>query len=212
MSTSFPLFLSSIPDELYGLRRNWGWFLALGVALIAVGVLAIGFPVAATLTTVEVFGFLLIVAGVVEVASGFWTRRWGGFLQHLLCGLLYLFIGLVLIERPALGAAGYTLLLTAFFVASGLFRVVYALWHRFSGWGWVLVGGAVALLLGVMIWQDFPESALWVIGTFLGIDLIFNGWSWVMVGLAARSLPAEGAGPLPGPLAAGAHGAGFRGA
>jgi uncharacterized membrane protein HdeD (DUF308 family) len=190
MPTMFPFFLSDLAEEVQSLRRNWGWLLALGVLMIVVGTLAIAFPVMATLTTVEVFGYLLLIGAGVEVASGIWTRRWGGFFLHLLVGLLYLFVGLVIIERPALGAAGYTLLLAAFFFATGLVRVIFAVSQRFSGWGWAVLSGAITLLLGILIWRDFPASALWVIGLFVGIDLIFNGWSLVMLALAVRSIPA----------------------
>jgi len=205
MSTSpvsgngFPYFLSAAPDEHPELRRNWACFVALGIALIAFGILAIAYPVVATLTTVEVFGFLLLFGAGVEVVSGIWTRRWGGFFLHLFTGLLYLFVGSVIVERPGLGAAGYTLLLAVFFVAAGLVRVVYAITHRFSGWGWTLLSGAITLLLGVMIWRELPASALWVVGTFVGIELLFNGISWFMLGMAARSITApQTTGPMPG--------------
>ena len=186
----FPFFLSGVAEELHGLHRNWGWFLVLGIALIAVGVLAISYPVMATLAAVEVFGFMLLFGAAVEIASGIWAGRWGGFFLHLLCGLLYLFSGVVIVERPGLGAAGFTMMLAVLFVATGLARTLFAVTHRFSGWGWAVLSGVVSLFLGILIWRQFPEAALWVIGTFVGIDLIFNGWSWVMLGVAARSLPA----------------------
>jgi uncharacterized membrane protein HdeD (DUF308 family) len=191
MSSNFPFFLANAKEELHNLRPNWGWFLALGIMLLVVGLVAITYPVAATLTTVEVFGFLLLLGAGVEVASAIWARRWGGFFLHLLGGLLYLFLGAVIVERPGLGAAGYTLMLAVFFVAAGLFRVVFALSQRFSGWGWALLSGVITLLLGILIWRDLPTSALWVIGTFVGIELVFNGWSWVMLGLAARTIPSQ---------------------
>ncbi len=190
-TNSFPYFLSGVPDEHSDLRRGWLCFLSLGVTLIIFGVLAIAYPVLATLTSVEVLGFLLVFGAVVEFVSAVWGRRWGGFFLHLLGGLLYLFLGAVIIEHPALGAAGYTLMMAVFFVATGLARVVFALSQRFTGWGWTLLSGAVTFLLGVMIWRQFPVSALWVIGTFLGVELIFNGWSWVMLGLAARAIPSQ---------------------
>jgi uncharacterized membrane protein HdeD (DUF308 family) len=193
MSTSFPYFVSPATRESVDLHRHWGWFLTLGFALIVVGAVAICYPVAATLTTVEVFGFLLLAGGILEIASGAWGRGWGGFLMHLLCGLLYMFLGVVMIDRPALGAAGYTLLLAVFFVAAGLFRVFLAAAVRFTGWGWAVFSGVITFFLGVLIWRNLPESALWVIGTFLGIDLMFNGWSWVMLGLAVRTRPAPAA-------------------
>jgi uncharacterized membrane protein HdeD (DUF308 family) len=195
MPTRFPYFLADGPEELQELRRSRGWFLALGVALAALGLLAIGYPVVATLVTVELIGFVLVVAGGFELASSFRARRLGSFLLRVLCGLLYLFLGVVMIDRPALGAAGYTLVLALFFVAAGVLRVVLALTQRFSGWGWVLAVGVVNLVLGVLIWRELPAAALWVIGTFVGIDLVFIGASWVMLGMAARSIPAPAAPP-----------------
>jgi uncharacterized membrane protein HdeD (DUF308 family) len=191
MSSSFPYFLAEEKELLPNLRRRWGWFLALGIFLIVVGVLAILRPAVATLTVVEVFGFLLLFGAGAEIVSSLWARRWGGFFLHLLTGLLYLFVGAILLERPALSAAGCTLMLAVFFVASGLFRVVFAFSQQFSGWGWTLLSGIVTLALGVLIWRDLPEAAFWVIGTFFGIDLLFIGWSWVMLGLAVRSIPAQ---------------------
>jgi uncharacterized membrane protein HdeD (DUF308 family) len=199
MSTSFPYFLSTAPSEATSVRGHWGWVFFLGIVMILVGVLAIAYPVAATLTTVKVFGFLLLFGGLIDAAGAFWVGRAGGFLLHLLCGVLTAFLGLILLDKPVLGAAVYTLVLAVFFVATGLFRIVLALSHRFSGWGWVALNGAVGLFLGVLIWRELPEAALWVIGTFVGIDLLFNGLSWVMLGLGLRTVPRSAATPAPPP-------------
>src|SRR5439155_10646561 len=139
----FPYFLSPLSDEPRHLRRNWGWLLALGVALIVAGGVAIVYPFASTVIAMEVYGILLLISAGVEMASAVWARRWGGFFLHLLFGLLYLFIGVVILDRPLLGAAIYTLLLAVFFVAGGLFRIVVALQHRYSGWGWTVLSGGV---------------------------------------------------------------------
>jgi uncharacterized membrane protein HdeD (DUF308 family) len=170
------------------LQPIWGCLVALGIALIVVGFAAIGAPVVATVTTVTIFGILLLVGAAVELVSMIWVRRWGSYFHHLLSGLLNLFLGVVLLERPTLGAAAYTLLLAVFFVASGVARVVFALAHRYPGRGWTILSGAVAVVLGVMIWRELPESALWVIGTFVGIEFVFNGVSWLMLGLAVPNL------------------------
>jgi uncharacterized membrane protein HdeD (DUF308 family) len=191
MPTSFPYFLSDATEELQNLHRSRGWFIALGILLIVVGVLAIGYPIAATVATVEFFGVLLLVAGIVEVASIIWARRLGSLLQRIVVGLLYLFLGVVMLDRPLLAATGYTLVMAVFFAAAGLFRIAFALSRQFSGWGWVVLSGSVSLFLGVLIWRELPEAALWVIGTFVGIDLLFNGWTWVMLGLAAGTIPAH---------------------
>ena len=174
---------------LAALHRNWGWLLAFGVVLAAAGAAAILYPVAATIVTVEVFGVFLLVSGGAQLAGAFWARGWDGVLVAVLLGALYPIAGVILLERPALGAAGYTLFLAMFFFASGAIRVGVAVVHRFHGWGWAALGGAVSLLLGLLIWQSFPEAAFWVIGTFVGIDLLFAGLSWVMLALAVKRLP-----------------------
>jgi uncharacterized membrane protein HdeD (DUF308 family) len=187
MSANGPAFMSPGVVEPHGLRRIWLCLVSLGVALIVLRFAAIGAPVVATFATVTVFGILLFFGAAVELVSMVWVRRWASFLHHLLSGLLYLFLGLLLLDRPALGAAGYTLVMAVFFVASGVARLVFGLAH--PGRGWTLVSGAVAVLLGMMIWRDLPEAALWVIGTFVGIELVFNGVSWLMLGMAVRGLP-----------------------
>jgi uncharacterized membrane protein HdeD (DUF308 family) len=192
MSTVFPYFLSAEREPLQELRRNWGWFVVLGILLIVVGMVAITYPYLVSKVAVEVFGFLLVAGAVLDVASGVWARRWSGFFLHLLGGLLYLFLGLVLIEHPGVGMLAITLLLAVLFVAGGLVRIVFALSHRFSGWGWAVLSGAISLILGIMIWRQLPTSAEWVIGLFVGIDFVFDGTSWVMLGLGLRSIPSGG--------------------
>src|SRR5262245_46557923 len=119
MPTPMSLLTPGGSEERQELGRHWFWLVALGVALIIMGGLAISFPAMATLTTVSVFGFILMVGAVVEIASAFWVRQWSGFFLHLFVGVLYGFLGLVLMDRPALGAAGYTLVLAMFFIAGG---------------------------------------------------------------------------------------------
>src|SRR5690242_10209652 len=111
MATNFPYFLAEEREAISHLRRRWGWFLAFGILLIVIGVVAINRPVLATFTAVELIGFLLLIGAGAEIASSIWARRWGGFFLHLLCGLLYMFLGAVLLERSALGAAAFTLML-----------------------------------------------------------------------------------------------------
>jgi uncharacterized membrane protein HdeD (DUF308 family) len=108
--------------------------------------------------------------------------------MHLLTGLLYAVLGVLLLRRPLASASAFTLMLAAAFLVSGLFRIIVALSERFHGWGWVLVNGIVTLVLGILIWQEWPEASYWVIGLFVGIEMLFAGWSWVMVALAVRSI------------------------
>lgn len=196
MSSGFPFFRSAAVAELDALRRVWGWLLAWGVLLSAAGCAALAYPAAATVVSVEVFGALLVFAAAGQFVAAFRARGWGGGLCAGLCGALYLLAGVVLLDRPLLGAAGYTLFLTTLLFALGVIRVAAAASARFSGWGWAALSGGVSVVLAVLIWRDFPASALWVIGTFVGIDLIFAGWSWVMAALAVRQLPAQADAPV----------------
>jgi len=172
------------------LRRNWGWFLALGVFLVVLGTIALGSAVLATMATVVLIGWLLLVGGIVEAGHAFWRKKWSGFFVDLLTGILYMVVGFMIVANPVATAETLTLLIALFLMFGGVFRIVAALAVRFPHWGWLVLHGAVNLLLGIAIWRQWPWSGLWVIGLFVGIDLIFNGWSLVMLGLAAKRLPA----------------------
>jgi uncharacterized membrane protein HdeD (DUF308 family) len=182
-----------VAHEIEGLRKNWFWLLVLGIALVVVGLMAIGSAFIATLATVIVFGVLFLVGGIVDIANAFWAHCWRGFWLSLLAGILYVVLGFLLIQHPEAAAAGFTLVLAAAFMVGGLFRIISALVDHFHGWGWVLLNGVVTLVLGIMIWRQWPESAYWVIGLFVGIDMVFAGWAWIMMALAVRSVPTPSA-------------------
>lgn len=185
-------------------RRHWPWFLALGLAVLALGVGAIVYTFAATLTTVIAFGILLVVGGVVQVVNAFLARRWRGFFLFALVGVLHLIVGGVMIDHPLRAAEALTAVLAVGFLIAGSARLIFAAANSFDGRGWVLVNGLVVLLMGVSIWRGWPESSLWVIGLFVGIDLVCCGWSWLTIGLAARSvarLAGRAARPLAGTAA-----------
>lgn len=179
-----------IQEDLKKLKDASLWFLILGAALIVLGLAALGYAAFFTIATVEIYGIFLVIGGALYIGGSCFTGSWGGFFVTLLMGVLQLIVGLICFRHPAEAAIVYTLLLAAFFMIGGLFRILGAAVGQFRGWGWVLVNGVITLILGIMIWQQMPFSGLWVIGTFLGIDLLFNGWSYVMLGLNARKLPA----------------------
>lgn len=178
-----------IQEDPKKLKKAWLWFMMLGVALIFLGLVALVYSTLFTIASVEVFGFFLIVGAAFYIGGSFFTGSWGGFFLMLLMGVLQLVVGVICVRHPAEAAIVYTLVMAIFFIAGGLFRIVASLTGRFRGHSWVLVNGIITLILGIMIWEQMPFSGLWVIGTFLGIDLIFNGWSYFMLGLNARQLP-----------------------
>jgi len=181
-------------QEFQHVKSCWCCFLMLGILLVLCGTAAIAVPpftVAYSLVTVLVLGILLMVSGIVTIVSSFWIGKWSGMLLHLLVGILYLVIGFVITERPGAAAMLMTLFIAAMFIVLGAFRIVSSLTLRFPQWGWVLLNGIITLILGVVIYRHFPESALWVIGLLVGIELLFNGWSWIMLALAIRKIPKE---------------------
>src|SRR5262252_5126161 len=137
-----------LPSGFAAIRNKWGWFLVLGVALILLGVVAISSEWVATLVSVVVFGWLLILSGAFELGSAFWARRWSGFFFHLLTGALYVIVGLLMVSRPLAVAIRLTLLLALLFVIGGVFHIVTALILRFPNWGWAAFDGLVSLILG----------------------------------------------------------------
>ncbi len=178
-----------IRHELRAIRGKWIWLVVLGVALIVLGTILLGFPVVATLATVTVLGALILVGGVAEAVGAFWCREWSGFFLALLSGTLGVVVGLMLLGNPIRGGMTLTILLASFLFVGGIFRAVAALTHRFEGWGWLLLSGVIDVVLGVLIWRELPMSGLTVIGLLVGISTLFRGVSWLMLGFTLKRLP-----------------------
>lgn len=178
------------PEILGDFGKNWGFFLAWGVALTVLGILSISFATFTTLISVVFLGFLLLFAGVMVIidAIQFWRGRGSSFFFQLLAGLLYSIVGLMFIFKPLAGSLSLTLLLAALFIVLGIFRLVYAATHHLPRRGWILFSGIITLLLGILILLEWPASGLFIIGLFVGIDLVFLGMNYIMAALAVRKL------------------------
>jgi uncharacterized membrane protein HdeD (DUF308 family) len=172
------------------LRHRWGWFLALGIIMVFLGTVALFIMPAATIGTVMVLGWLLVVSGIIEIVHAFRVRGWGGIFLHLIAGLLGILVGLLVVTHPVAGALAWTLLFASFFTVIGAFRLIAAIRLKFPNWGWAVFDGAITLALGVLLWVNWPWSGLWFLGLAVGISLILRGWSYVMLAIAAHSTPA----------------------
>jgi uncharacterized membrane protein HdeD (DUF308 family) len=169
------------------LRAKWGWIVALGVVYLVVGFIALGSVVTATVASVFVVGVMMIIAGIAEVFSAFQIKSWGRFLLWVLRGALYIVAGFVTFENPLLAAAVLTLILGASLVASGVVRIILAFsMKRETPWVLVLLSAVITLLLGLLILAHWPVSSLYILGLFLGIDLIMAGVGWIGLGLGMR--------------------------
>ena len=170
------------------LHRRWALFLSVGVALMALGIVATLTAGLSTIVAVDFFGWILVIAGAGVTIHAFWAKRWSGFFLQLLSGLLYLAAGWMLATHGELSAIALTLVIAISFVVQGAFRIGAALSTRIDGWDGLLVSGIITLLLGLMIWNEWPLSGVWVIGLFVGIDMFFYGGWFVSLALAVRTL------------------------
>jgi uncharacterized membrane protein HdeD (DUF308 family) len=185
--TSGSLNALSASSDVEPLRAKWGWIVALGVVYLVAGFIALGSVLTATVVSVFLVGIMMIIAGVAEVINAFEVRGWGKVLLWLLLGALYIIAGLVTFRNPLLAAAVLTLILGVALVASGIMRIILAFSvQREAPWIWVLLSGAITLLLGALILARWPISSLYILGLFLGIDLIFAGIGWLGLGLGLR--------------------------
>jgi uncharacterized membrane protein HdeD (DUF308 family) len=168
------------------LQKKWGWFLAIGIALILIGLMAIALAGLTTLFSVIVLASVLIAGGGIQMINTLKTYRGEGFFLSLLTSIFYLVVGILLFLNPQVGGITLTLLLAAFYMVGGISKMVVSAVNRFANWGWMFFSGFIAFMLGLLIWIEWPQSGLWVIGMFVGIDLITVGWLWVALSLTAK--------------------------
>lgn len=175
---------------LTNFSENRGRFLVWGIALVILGMIAISLTTMTTVVSVIFLGTLILIGGIVILidAFSFWWKKWSAFFLLLLLGIAYLLVGFMLIESPILASVSLTLFLGIFYLIAGIFRVIYSLSVRTPSWGWDLLSGILSLVLGVLIVSSWPQSGLYIIGLFIGIDLLFTGWTYIMASLAAHSL------------------------
>lgn len=181
--------LVDLGEQLRSVRKHWWLFFLLGLVLVVGGVLAIAYPFVSSVGAVVLLGVVLLVSGVLTILGAFWAGEWSALLLQLLVGILYVVAGIAIRDAPVESIAVLTLFVAAFFIVVGAFRIVAALVLRYPQWGWGLVNGVVTLLAGMIIYDTFPSSALWVVGLLVGIDLVLNGWTWIMVAMVVRRLP-----------------------
>jgi uncharacterized membrane protein HdeD (DUF308 family) len=191
MATRYMDMLSYDPEQerkaTEYIHQHRTWFIALGAALIVLGVIAAGSSVATTYVSMIFLAGVLVVGGIIRFVSAFNAREWTGSLLLALSGALYVVAGVLTYRHPVAAALALTLLFAALFLGVGLFRIITSIWYRFPYWGWVAVSGAVTFILGLMLWNSWPVSGVWFIGFCIGIDLIVEGVGWLMLSWGAET-------------------------
>ena len=173
--------------------KNWGWFFAWGVMLIVLGVLSIGFSALTTLTSVVLLGVTIFLSGLIVIIDtmSMWWGKWSIFFPHLIIGILYTITGMMLIANPAAGSVSLTLLLAFFYMSLGILRVFYSLSLQLPKWRWSFFNGAMTFLIGALILNKWPDSSLYIIGLFIGTELLFTGWNYIILALWSRDYTEE---------------------
>lgn len=179
------------PDAGKQLRENKGWFLILGIGLIALGALAIAYSLTSTLVTVTFIGIITAVFGIFEHVKAFTMSKWSDFFLHLFIGVLYLVGGTFMALNPTISALSLTMLLAVFFVVVGVLEIFFSLTTKLPNKFYALFNGILSVILGGMIWYQWPISGLWAIGTLIGVQAIATGWSWIVLSWYADKYAVE---------------------
>jgi uncharacterized membrane protein HdeD (DUF308 family) len=168
-------------------RQASTWSIVWGVSLIILGMVAMASPVLAAVAVNAFIAWLIVLAGGVHVFLAFHAHGAGSLIWKLLVGIAYICFGIYMIAHPALGVASLTLLLASLFLVEGILNVVLFFRMRsLHASSWVLIDGIITLLLGLMIYMQWPSSSAWAIGTLVGVSMIISGVTRVMLSLAVR--------------------------
>lgn len=189
MKRDMSLQLSSA--GLKKLQSNRTWFMGLGISLVILGALAVMFAYVSTIFSMVYLGLIFAVVGIAEIIKAIKVRSsFGMFLVQLFFGILYIVAGVYIVSYPVINAVTLTLLFALLFIVIGIARVVAAFFGNAPHRGWLLFNGIITILLGALIWQQWPSSGLWVIGLFVGINAIFTGLSWIMLASKLKRIKA----------------------
>lgn len=186
-SPGFPQFDNRSSLTMVGdLRTKWGWFVGLGALAVVCGFIALTLTATTTVLSVVVIGVLMVVTGASEIAIGFRARGWGRALSWELTGLLYVVAGVLAIVEPVPASVVITLLLGAGLVAAGVVRIVAGMRAEPPFRTPLILAGTVTTLLGFVIVIGWPGNSMLILGTLLGVDLLFSGIGWIFFGLRLR--------------------------
>jgi len=173
-------------------KQSVGWSIGLSILLIVAGILAIVMPPAAGIAVLVIVAWLLMFSGAVHLVFAWHTRTAGGMIWELLLGILYIFVGIYVLLHPVAGLATLTLFLAVYLFLEGVLELVLSFRLRpLPGSNWLLLDGIITLILAILIWRSWPSSTEWVIGTLVGISMLFSGAARLSLSLAARRVVAK---------------------
>ena len=166
------------------------WYLLQGVLMIVAGILALVYPLVASVAMVFLLGWILIISGVLQGIGLIGARDVPHYWLSLISAVLAIVIGLLLFNQPESGLVIMTVLLIVFFMIEGISKIIFALTIRpFPNWGWVFGSGVVGILLAFYLWANIPVSSEWVLGVLLGVMLVCEGAALAYLAWKVRTTP-----------------------
>lgn len=177
----------SLGTAMEKLKHRWGWFIAVGVLAVLFGVIALSLAVHATIATVFIVAIFMIIAGGSEITVGMNARTWGRAFLWMIAGLLYIVAGAFALAQPGPAAVVLTLMLGSAMLAAGVIRIYIGTHMQSHARTMMISGGVVTALVGLIIVIGWPANSLIILGTLLGVDLLFTGMMWIGFGLRLRS-------------------------
>lgn len=176
---------TEIADEV---EQNSGWFVALGILMMVLGIAAIVAPFIATIAVAGVLSWTFLIAGIVQIVYAIQSRQQQGFWPSLITGILYVIAGILLLSNLLGAALSITLAFGWVIFAQGILEVIAAFKLRpASQWGWTLFSGIVSIILGILILQQWPFGAAWLLGLYVGFSLLCAGLPMLVLPLALRN-------------------------
>lgn len=168
-------------------RRATTWSIVLSVLMIATGVLAMAAPGIAGIAVTAIVGWLLVFSGILHLVFAWRAGGAGAIIGEILLGILYGVIGFYLLANPVAGLSSLTLAIGIYLVVEGVLELMLSFQLRPArGSGWLLADGVITLVLAAMIWSTWPSNSVWVVGTLLGISMLFSGITRLMLSVAVR--------------------------
>ena len=181
----FEVMNGATPEMIH----HWGWFLTFGIVLVLLGIVAVVRSFIITVASMMFFGWLLMFAGIVEFMYAFMVGRWAGFFVHLLVALVFGITGALMAFGPVISAEAITLVMAVFFLVAGFYQFFASMWvSNLPDWGWGAANGMISAIMGLLLLAQWPVSGLWVVGLFVGIDLVFYGSAWIAMALELHTV------------------------
>ncbi|MBL8824061.1 MAG: DUF308 domain-containing protein [Planctomycetia bacterium] len=170
------------------MKDVWLLFLGSGLFMAILGLVMFAYAIFNAVTIMLFLGGGLIIASVIQLANSCWARPWKGFSFSIILGMVYLITGLLLIEYRLQASMALTLVVAAGLMIAGSVKIILSIIEHWDGWILSLVSGVLTTILGFSIWLEWPFHGIWVIGCYLGVELILSGCTWIRLGASLHWL------------------------